>query len=238
MALTHLSYDLTIGEDWERLVVIKDTRTHRIRKVSSAAAILKSPTGLNYPLTTDTNFEGGITLCLSAAQTYDLAPGTYTFDVVSNPWGSTQTVAQGTVEVQALDRITPLEGGYDMIIQFYQGTDFRQNYTWTDSAGGVLEVADARLQAVNDLDVVVLDLDFYAVAPDEATIALMDPEKRGYLAPKTDVSLELHVSEKAVIAPGTYAFDLKVQEAASGDWDVLSTGTIKVVKAITDQTAP
>lgn len=238
MALTQLSYELVIGEDWERLVIIKDQRTHRIRKVSTAAALLKSADGTIFPLTTDVSFEGGITLSLTASQTYNLAPGTYTFDVVANPMGDTRTVAQGSVEVLALDRITPLEGWYSMFIQFYQGTDFRYDFTWFDDDGVVVEVADARLQAVDALDAVVLDLDFAASPLDEAAIALLDPEKRGYLSPKEGASLEMHVSDKAVVVPGSYSFDLKVQDAATGDWSVRATGTMMVSPAITDQTAP
>lgn len=229
MALTQLSYDLTIGEDWERLVVIKDTRTHRIRKVSNASATLKSPDGLLFPLTTSTNFEGGITLCLSALQTYDLSPGTYTFDVVADPWGSSQTVAQGTVEVAALDRITPLEGSPVMTLIVDQYTDFRRRFDWQSADSATMSIVDARMQAKNELGTVVLDIGFFNVAPDEGDIGLLDPDKRGYIAPLDPVldsaSFELHISNQLVLAPGRYHYDILALDAG-GDWGKVVEGSL------------
>jgi len=228
MALTQLSYDLTIGEDWERLVVIKDTRTHRIRKVSTASATLKGPGGLVFPLTTAISFEGGITISLTALQTYNLAPGTYTFDVVSNPWGSSQTVAQGTVEVTAIDRITPLEGSPVMTLIVDQYTDFRRSFAWQSADATVMEILDARMVAKDNLGAVVLDIGFFEVAPNELSIGLLDPEKRGYITPidpADGASFELHISDQIVLAPGQYTYDIMAMDAG-GDWGKVVEGSL------------
>ncbi len=120
-----------------------------------------------------------------------------------------------------------------MIISLRQGTDKRQTYTWTDAAGDILQVSNARLVAVDANDVPVLDLAYSPTPLSESAIQALPNINRGYLAPKAEASLELHISEKLTIAPGDYSFDLKVQETASGDWDTLSDGIIRVTKSVT-----
>ena len=117
-------------------------------------------------------------------------------------------------------------------INYKQFTDYRKVFTWLDTDGATLEVSDAILQAKDDQDAVVLELAFAATPPDEAAIALLDPEKRGYLSPIVGSSLELHISDQAVIAAGTYTYDLLAQEVG-GDWGRLAEGSLIVDEGIT-----
>lgn len=236
MALTQLDYEIIKGEAWERLVIVKDYRSHRIRAVKSATSMLRDANGVLHPITTDISFEGGISLTLTAAQTVDLPTGDYTFDVVADPWGETRTVAQGTVTVTDINRITPLGGNSTMYISYDPYTDFRKPVTWTTSAGDVIEITDARLQARDIGDAVVLDLGFFETPPDEAAIALLDPEKRGYLSPLEGASFEIHISDQAVIATGTYSFDILAQDS-TGDWARVAKGTLAVSDPVTDSTS-
>jgi hypothetical protein len=79
-----------------------------------------------------------------------------------------------------------------------------------------------------------IDLRWYPTTPTEATITTLTPaNKRGYLAPVTGATLELHISDKNTVPAGSYAFDLFVQDSA-GDWDCLSSGTLIVEAAISE----
>lgn len=234
--VTQLKYTLTQGEDFDRLVIIKDSRTRRIRKVDTSTAYLRSADGTVYPLPTTRSREGGITLCLTPAQTFDLTPGMYEFDIVASPLGETQTVAQGTIEVLALDRITPLEGDPIMTLRLTQFTDFRKTFDWQSAEGTTLQISDARMQVRDALDAVVLDIGYFEMPPSEAAIAALDPDKRGYLSPMSSVSFELHVSDKAVVAPGKYSYDILAQEAG-GDWGKVVGGSLIVEASTTDPTS-
>jgi hypothetical protein len=234
-------WTLPPGQQWERLVMIKDRRTRRPQKLTEARAIMRlvsNPT-VTYDIPITISFEGGASFCIPYQDTLELDAGTWEWDLVVDYRGYNEPVAQGKIEVLALNNITPLEGGYDMLILHDEGTDTRQRYTWNDSSGNLLVVQNARLQAVDAMAATVLDLKFYAQgsAPDEAAIALLPDIERGYLSPQDGISLEMHISEQNGIAPGDYTFDLKVQEAATGDWSVLSYGTIRVLDRVTDQTA-
>lgn len=223
--------------------MVKDRRTRRPRKVASAWALMElvdSNPKETYEIPIDVSYEGGALMSIPYTDTLELTPGTWNFDLVVDYRGYNEPVVKGTIEILPLDNITPLEGGHDMLILHHEGTDFRQRYTWKDALGDLLVVDNARLMAVDDQAATVLDLKFYAdgLAPDEAAIALLPDIERGYLTPQTGISLELHISELNGIVPGDYTFDLKVREAATGDWSVLSYGTLRVVDTVTDQTAP
>jgi hypothetical protein len=212
----NLEYTLEPGRPWERLLVIKDRRSHRLRHATTSSSVMRLRGGTDsFTLDTSISYEGGVTLFISYEDSLDLTPGIWDFDVVGN------------------------FRGHNMFITHYEGTDFRQRYTWNDADGGMLVVANARLMAVDAQAATVLDLKFFAEgsAPDEAAIGILPDIERGYLSPQTGISLELHISELNGIAPGDYTFDLKVQEEATGDWSVLSFGTIRVEGTITDQLA-
>jgi hypothetical protein len=88
------------------------------------------------------------------------------------------------------------------------------------------------MQAKTSTGTTVLDLRWYATKPSENTVIALTPaNKRGYLAPATGATLELHVSNANTIAAGSYSFDLFVQDSA-GDWDSISSGTLVVEAAI------
>jgi hypothetical protein len=236
----NLEYTLEPGRPWERLLVIKDRRSHRLRHATTSSSVMRLRGGTDsFTLDTSISYEGGVTLFISYEDSLDLTPGIWDFDVVGNFRGHNEKLAEGTIEVLTETYITPLAGGYNMFITHYEGTDFRQRYTWNDADGGMLVVANARLMAVDAQAATVLDLKFFAEgsAPDEAAIGILPDIERGYLSPQTGISLELHISELNGIAPGDYTFDLKVQEEATGDWSVLSFGTIRVEGTITDQLA-
>ena len=179
------------------------------------------------------NADRGIKLCVDQDDTYDLEPGIYEFDVVATIDDEPRGVATGLIEVSSIDRITPLTGSTNMYINYKQRTDYRLTFTWNDTNGDVLAVDDAQLQAVDSNGTVVLDLDWYATPPDEGTIGGLPGQERGYLAPKSGASLELHISDQNTIAVGTYEFDLLVKSTTTQDWDKLANGTIEVERTIT-----
>jgi hypothetical protein len=183
---------------------------------------------LTIPIDATVSFEGGITLCVPAEDTYSLAPGTYEFDVVADPYGVPKTVSQGTIEVEYVDRITPIEGNGPMIINYWTDTDYRRAVTWMDQYGAIIEVSDARLQARDGTNAVVLDLGFFELPPSEASIGSYAPEKRGYLSPLAGATLEIHISNQAVVTPGEFKFDLLGQDAATGDWTRVAEGVLVV----------
>lgn len=115
--------DFTIdrGEVWERLIMIKDRRTHRRRVPTEAAASLRIVVGDDagdYILPCDITSEGGVMLSLSPGNTEWLVPGTYPWDMVvtvsrTPTWTETteeQTVVvRGTLTVNEYVNITPLD---------------------------------------------------------------------------------------------------------------------------------
>src|SRR5688500_13332475 len=74
------------GEFFERLIIIKDRRTHRKRVPTAASAgMLISPTGqAAYKLTipTEINSEGGVLLAFDPQETYDIPEGEWPWDLV------------------------------------------------------------------------------------------------------------------------------------------------------------
>jgi hypothetical protein len=119
-----------------------------------------------------------------------------------------------------------------MEIRFKQYTDYRRTFTWKDADGVVISVQSAFMQAKTSTGTTVIDLRWYSATPSEATVIGLTPaNKRGYLAPATGATLELHVSNTNNVAAGSYSFDLFVQDTA-GDWDCLSSGTLVVEAAV------
>jgi hypothetical protein len=87
------------------------------------------------------------------------------------------------------------------------------------------------MQAKDSTGTVVLDIRWYASPPSEATIAALPASRRGYIAPATGATLELHISNLNTIAAGSYTYDLFVKDSA-GDWDQLVKGTFVVEEAV------
>jgi hypothetical protein len=146
--------------------------------------------------------------------------------------GVQRPVSGGTITVSALDTITPLEDTQAMEIRYKQHTDYRRTFTWKDSTGAVMTIQSAFMQAKTSTGTTVVDLRWYSTTPSENTVIALTPaSKRGYLAPATGATLELHISNTNDVAAGSYPFDLFVQDS-SGDWDCLSSGTLVVEAAV------
>lgn len=226
-----VNYTVVRGLPWERLVIVKDRRTHRVVKPTDTRSYVKTVGNAKMEITTAITRENGIMLTLTAEETQDLPLGTLEYDVLATLNGVQRPVAQGTITVTALDTITPMEDAQAMEIRFKQRTDYRRTFTWKDDEGEILTVQNAYMQAKNTAGTTVLDLRWYSSAPSENTIAALPAERRGYLAPATGATLEVHVSDKNNVAAGAYNFDLFVQDSA-GDWDCLASGTVVVEAAI------
>ena len=236
-----VNYSISKGLPWERLILVKDKRTHRvIRPISARASVQTSTTGRKEMVTFITT-EGGIMIALSEEDTADLPVGDLSYDVLATyaraaPYDGasdqiTRPVAAGTITVTALNNITPLEDTQAMEIRFKQRVDFRRNFTWRDAEDSILTVQDAFMQAKDSAGANVLDLRWYATKPSEETVVALTGSRRGYIAPIAGATLELHVSDKNTVPAGIYPFDLFVKDSA-GDWDCLASGTVVVEASV------
>lgn len=230
-----IKYTMTRGQIFDRIVVIKNRRTHRTVKLEQARCMVDLG-NTKKTISTTIVWDGGIYLYVDPAETLDYPVGTYPFDIVAPVRGDWQLVAKGTIDVVAMGNITPTEDGQLMEIRFKKGEDYRNTFSWYDSSGTLISVTDAYMQAKNTAGTTVLDLRWYSTAPNEATIAAMTANQRGYLSPITGETLELHISDLNSIPAGTYNFDLFVKES-SGDWKFLSGGTIVVESSISTRPA-
>jgi len=116
MAKAQINYTVDRGEVWERLLILKDRRTHRKRvPVEAAASVLID--GVKYVIPAEITSEGGVLLTMSAANTEWMEDGEYSWDMVATVSRSalltstplTETlVVYGTLVVQTYDNITPM----------------------------------------------------------------------------------------------------------------------------------
>jgi hypothetical protein len=227
-----VNYTLVRGLPWERLIIVKDKRTHRLQRPTDARAYVRTGAITVAELTTTLTSENGIALSLTAEETQDLPLGDLFYDVLATINGVQQPVSLGTISVAALNNITPLEDSDAMEIRYKQYTDYRRTFTWKDADGVVIAVQSAFMQAKTTTGTTVLDLRWYSTKPSENTVIALTPaSKRGYLAPATGATLELHISNTNNVASGSYSYDLFVQDSA-GDWDCLSSGTLIVEPAV------
>ncbi len=226
-----INYSLTRGLPWERLIIVKDRRTHRVVKPTDSSSYIKTGTLTKAEVTTEVTKENGIQLSLTAEETQDLPLGDLSYDVLATINGIQRLVSKGTISVSALDNITPMEDTEAMEIRYKQHTDYRRTFTWKDADGDVLTIQSAFMQAKNGSGTTMVDLRWFSSVPSEATIAALPASRRGYLAPATGATLELHISDTNTVAAGSYSFDLFVQDSA-GDWDCLASGTLVVEASI------
>ena len=227
-----VNYTLSRGLPWERLIIVKDRRTHHLQRPTDARAYIKTGDITIAEITITLTTENGILLSLTAEETQDLPLGELDYDVLATVGGIQQPVSKGTISVSALDNITPLEDTQAMEIRYKQYTDYRRTFTWKDADGVVISVQSAFMQAKTATGTTVVDLRWYSTTPSENTVIALTPaSKRGYLAPKTGATLELHISNTNNVAAGSYSYDLFVQDTA-GDWDCLSSGTLIVEPAV------
>ena len=226
-----INYNAVRGLPFERLIMVKDRRTHWLFRPTDARAYIKTGDLTVAEITCTITTDNGIKLSLTGEETQDLPLGDLKYDVLATVNDVQQKITQGIISVSALDNITPLEDALAMEIRFKKYTDFRQAYTWKDSAGSVLTVTDAFMQAKSSSGTTVIDLRWFSSIPNEATILALPASRRGYIAPKDGYTLELHISDANSVPAGSYAFDLFVKDSA-GDWSSISQGQV-VVEAST-----
>ena len=234
----YVNYDIVRGLPWERLVIIKDRRAHRVVTPSAARAYIQTSTTSVMEVTAAVTGENGVKLSLTAAQTKDLPAGELAYDVYATCklYGTDveKQVSKGLVNVSTEGRVTPEEDSKALELRYTQKTDFYRTFTWKDSDSNVQTVSSAYMQAKNASGTTVVDLRWYSSKPTEATVVALSPANtRGYLiaGETTGTTLDLHISDKNDVAAGTYTYDLFVQDSA-GDWDMLAAGNL-VVEAAT-----
>jgi hypothetical protein len=234
----YVNYDIVRGLPWERLLIIKDRRSHRVVTPAKARAYIRTSTTSVLEVTTEVTGEKGVSLSLTAAQTKDLPTGELAYDVYATCklYGADieKQVSKGLINVSNEDRVTPEEDSKALELRYTQKTDFYRTFTWKDSDDAVQSVQSAYMQAKDTAGTTVLDLRWYGSLPTEATVIALNPANtRGYLiaGAVTDTTLDLHISDRNDVAAGTYTFDLFIQDSA-GDWDVLAAGSL-VVEAAT-----
>jgi hypothetical protein len=229
---SHVNYTITKGLPWERLIMVKNRYNRRVLTPTDSRAYIQTGTTTKFEITTSITKEKGILLSLTGEETYDLPEGDLSYDVYATIQDVQQPVAKGTLSVSALDNITPLEDTNAMEIRYKQHTDYRRTFTWKDANGDVLTIQSAFMQAKTSTGTTVVDLRWYSSTPSESTVIALTPaSKRGYLAPATGATLELHISNANDVAAGSYPFDLFVQDSA-GDWDCLASGTLVVEASV------
>lgn len=228
---SHVNYTITRGLPWERLIMVKNRYNRRLMTPTDSRAYIQTGTSTKFEITTSITKEKGILLELTGEETMDLPEGDLLYDVYATISDVQQPVAKGTISVSSLDNITPLEDTQAMEIRYKQYTDYRRTFTWKDSDGDVLTIQSAFMQAKNGSGTTMVDLRWFSSVPSEATIAALPASRRGYLAPATGATLELHISNQNGVAAGSYSFDLFVQDMA-GDWDCLASGTLVVEASI------
>jgi hypothetical protein len=229
---SHVNYNIERGLPWERLILVKNKYNRRIMKPTDSRAFIQTGTTTKFEITTSITKEGGILLELTAEETRDLPEGELFYDVLATISDIQRPVSKGIITVSNLDNITPLEDTDAMEIRYKQRTDYRRTFTWKDVNGAVLNIQSAFMQAKTSTGTTVVDLRWYSATPSEATVIALTPaNKRGYLAPATGATLELHISNTNTVAAGSYSYDLFVQDLA-GDWDCIVSGTLVVEEAI------
>lgn len=227
-----VKYTLDKGYPWERLIMVKNRYNRRILKPSDCRAFIKTGTLSKFEITTSITTENGILLSLTGDDTIDLPEGNLEFDVIATIDGIQRPVAKGTIEVVYTELVTPLEDVQAMEIRYKQRTDYRRTFTWKDDNGVVIAVQSAFMQAKTTTGTTVVDLRWYSSTPSENTVIALTPaSKRGYLAPATGATLEMHISNANDVPAGSYKYDLFVQDMA-GDWDCIVSGTLVVEEAV------
>lgn len=236
--ISQVRYTLTRGLAWERLVVVKDRKTHRVVRPIEAWGAVKTGTNMTFPLNVEITGEGSLMLYLTEQETANLPLGELQFDVVatvnrrsalaSGGWRHITTpVVAGTITVSDSGLVSdPALGAImNVPIKFAKGEDYYTSLIWKDGDDNVLTVTDAYMQAKNDAGTTVLDIRWYQTPPNESAISALPGERRGYLTVLNDNSLELHISDLNSIPAGTYSYDLFVQGAAN-QWTRLVRGSV------------
>ena len=248
---SYVSYTATQGLTWDRLIMVRDRRTHRIIKPLDAWANIRTGDISIKEVRCTITSEGGILLSLSEDDTADLPVGELSFDVIAThyknvpytygsitAYGSagtgdtvTRPVARGTIIVEALNTITPLEEVDYMELRFNQYEDFYRTFTWTDEEDDIIVIYNAYMQAKDSSGTTVLDIRWAEPALSEAEISALDSARRGYITQNDNGSITLHISNINPVPVGVHRYDLFVQDS-NGDWTVLVKGTVVVEETI------
>ena len=222
-----INYTATQGLPWKRLIQIKNKSRHRLMVPSSVKAQIQTTAESKKSITAEVTGAGEILLSLTSSETLELPTGDLKYDVLAVYNDIYYQVTKGTLTVSANDTVTDRDEAQSMELRMKQHEDFRKTFTWKDKNGTLQAVTNAYLQAKNTAGTTVLDLRWYSSTPSENTVVALPAAQRGYLAPKSGVTLEMHISDKNSIPAGTHNFDLFVQDSA-GDWERLAAGTISV----------
>jgi hypothetical protein len=227
MVARTVNYVATQGIPLKRILVIKSKSKHRLMVPTAVKAQIQSTATSKRKLNAEITGSGEILLSLTGAETSELPIGDLEYDVLAKFNDTYYRVSAGVITVEANNTVTDGNEAQSMELRMTQNQDFRKTFTWKDSTGALQVVSNAYLQAVDANDVKTLDLRWYSTAPNEETIIALTANRRGYLAPKTGTTLEMHISDKNPIPAGSHTFDLFVQDSA-GDWDRIASGTIVV----------
>jgi len=223
-----VNYKLVRGLPWSRQLTVKSRRTHWRLSAEYTNAYIQISDLHKREITSEVLGNRNVRISMTADETIDLPEGNLAYDVWATVDEVYQPIVKGTITVSSYNSITPLEDDDAMELRYTQRTDFRRVFTWRDEDGEVLAIQNAFMQAKNSAGTTVLDLRWYATTPAENTVIALSPaNKRGYIAPSTGATLELHISNKNDIAVGSYTYDIFVQDTA-GDWDQLVKGTLVV----------
>lgn len=226
-----VNYNLVRGLPWSRQLCIKSRTTHWRLVPEDCNAYIQVSALNKKEITAEVIGNNNVRISLTADETVDLPEGNLAYDVWATVDEVYQPIVKGTITVSSYNSITPSEDDDAMELRYTQRTDFRRVFTWRDEDGDVLAIQSAFMQAKDSAGTTVLDIRWYATVPSEATVIALTPaNKRGYLAPSTGATLELHISNKNDIATGSYTYDIFVQDT-SGDWDQLVKGTFVVETA-------
>jgi hypothetical protein len=227
MGARTVNYIATQGIPFKRIIIVKSKQRHRLMVPTAVKAQIQSTTTSKRKLTAEVTGSGEIMLSLTAAETAELPIGDLEYDVLAQYDGTYYKVSSGVIAVETNDTVTDGNEAQAMELRMSQHEDFRKTFTWKDKNGVLQAVSNAYLQAVGSDGDTTLDLRWYSTVPNEATIIALAGNRRGYLAPKTGATLEMHISDKNTIPAGNHTFDLFVQDSA-GDWERISSGTIVV----------
>ncbi len=223
-----VNYKLVRGLPWSRQLTVKSRRTHWRLVPEYCNAYIQVSSLHKKEIMSEVIGNNNIRISLTADETIDLPEGNLAYDVWATVDELYQPIVKGTITVSSYNSITPSEDDDAMELRYTQRTDFRRVFTWRDEDGDILAIQNAFMQAKNSAGTTVLDIRWYATVPSEATVIALTPaNKRGYIAPSAGATLELHISNKNDIAPGSYTYDIFVQDT-SGDWDQLVKGTFVV----------
>jgi hypothetical protein len=222
-----VNYTASRGLPWNRVIQVKSKSRRRIMVPTSVKAQIQTSVDSKKSITATVTGAGELLLSLTAAETLELPIGDLEYDVLAVYDSIYYQVSQGKITVTALDNVTDRDEAQSMELRMKQYEDFRKTFTWKDSTGTLQAVTNAYLQAKNTAGTTVLDLRWYSSVPAEETVVALAADRRGYLAPKSGVTLEMHISDKNSIPAGVHTFDLFVQDSA-GDWERLAAGTISV----------